>query len=115
MEAGTRLATATGETTRQAQAAVQQVHALISEISTATGEQSKGVVQVNAGMAALDGLTQQNAAMVEESNAASRTLKGEANALKDLVDRFLLERRDKLRPSTDKGTWKRSLQGKQAA
>ena len=85
------------------------------EISEFAENQANSLQKVSRSVAEMDVTTQQNAAMVEESNAASRTLKGEANALKDLVDRFLLERRDKLRPSADKGTWKRGLQGKQAA
>ncbi len=51
VDAGTALAQTTGETTRQTQAAVQRVRVLITEISTAAGEQSKGVAQVNAAVA----------------------------------------------------------------
>jgi aerotaxis receptor len=88
VEAGTRLAEMTGETTRQTQAAVQRVHALIREISTASGEQSKGVAQVNAGVAELDGLTQQNAAMVEELAAAASSLHGQAEVVSQAVRIF---------------------------
>jgi len=88
VEAGTRLAEATGETTRQTQDAVQRVHALIAEISTASGEQSKGVAQVNAGVAELDSLTQQNAAMVEELAAAASSLHGQAEVVSQAVRIF---------------------------
>jgi len=88
VEAGTRLAEATGETTRQTQDAVQRVHALITEISTASGEQSKGVAQVNAGVAELDSLTQQNAAMVEELAAAASSLHGQAEVVSQAVRIF---------------------------
>jgi aerotaxis receptor len=88
VEAGTRLAQTTGETTRQTQDAVRRVHALISEISSAASEQSKGVAQVNAGVAELDSLTQQNAAMVEELAAAASSLHGQAEVVSQAVRIF---------------------------
>ncbi len=88
VEAGSRLATTTGETTRQTQEAVHRVHALISEISAAANEQSKGVAQVNAGVTALDGLTQQNAAMVEQLAAAASSLHGQAEVVSQAVRIF---------------------------
>ncbi len=88
VEAGTRLAQTTGETTRQTQQAVQRVHALISEISLAAAEQSKGVAQVNAGVTELDSLTQQNAAMVEELAAAASSLHGQAEVVSQAVRIF---------------------------
>jgi len=88
VEAGTQLAEATGETTRQTQEAVQRVHALITEISAATHEQSKGVAQVNAGVTELDSLTQQNAAMVEELAAAASSLHNQAETVTQAVRIF---------------------------
>ncbi len=88
VEAGTRLAETTDQTTRQTQAAVKRVQALIDEISTATGEQSKGVTQVNASVAELDSLTQQNAAMVEQLAAAASSLHGQAEGVTQAVRIF---------------------------
>ena len=88
VEAGTQLAEATGENTRQTQAAVQRVHDLIVEISAASGEQSKGVGQVNAAVTELDGLTQQNAAMVEQLAAAASSLHGQAEVVAQAVRIF---------------------------
>ncbi len=88
VDAGTTLAQTTGDTTRQTQEAVQRVHALITEISTAAGEQSKGVAQVNAAVAELDGLTQQNAAMVEELAAAAQSMHGQAEVVTQAVRIF---------------------------
>ncbi len=88
VEAGTRLAETTGETTRQTQDAVRRVHALITEISTATAEQSKGVAQVNVGVTELDSITQQNAAMVEELAAAASSLHGQAEVVSQAVRIF---------------------------
>ena len=89
VDAGTALAQTTGETTRQTQAAVQRVRVLITEISTAAGEQSKGVAQVNAAVAELDGLTQQNAAMVEELAAAAQSMHGQAELVTQAARRRL--------------------------
>ena len=88
VDAGVKLAQATGDTTRQTQDAVQRVHALISEISAAVGEQSLGAVQVNGSVAELDGLTQQNAAMVEELAAAASSLSGQAAMVSESVRIF---------------------------
>ncbi|MFW9594439.1 MAG: hypothetical protein ACMV1D_02950 [Macromonas sp.] len=53
-------------------------------------EQSSGIVQINAAMANLDQMTQQNAALVEESGAAASSLREQAFVLKDSVNRFKL-------------------------
>ncbi len=66
------------------------VSALIGEISTSVDEQSSGIVQINAAMANLDQMTQQNAALVEESGAAASSLREQAFVLKDSVNRFKL-------------------------
>jgi aerotaxis receptor len=88
IETGTQLADATGITTRQTQEAVQRVHALITEISAATHEQSKGVALVNTGVTELDSLTQQNAAMVEELAAAASSLHSQAETVTQAVRIF---------------------------
>ncbi|MEN9891072.1 MAG: hypothetical protein RLY78_1367 [Pseudomonadota bacterium] len=88
VEAGSRLAETTGESTRQTQDAVQRVCTLIGEISNAAGEQSKGVAQVNEAVADLDNLTQQNAAMVEELAAAASSLNGQAETVARSVQIF---------------------------
>ncbi len=60
---------------------VRQVTTLIDEISTATGEQSQGIGQVNGAVTELDRMTQQNAALVEQSAAAASSLRLQAEAL----------------------------------
>ena len=88
VEAGSRMAEATSDTTRQTQEAVQRVHTLITEISNATSDQSKGAGHVNAAVADLDSLTQQNAAMVEQSSAAAISMGDQAVRLVDAVNVF---------------------------
>ncbi len=67
---------------------VQRVSSLIGEISTATREQSGGLGQVSQAMGRLDEVTQQNAALVEESTAAAMSLNEQASRLEGLVGVF---------------------------
>jgi methyl-accepting chemotaxis protein len=71
-------------------ASVQRVNDIISEISAAAAEQSSGLGQVNGAVADLDRMTQQNAALVEESAAAAESLKDQAGRLGGLVATFRL-------------------------
>ncbi|WKB55007.1 methyl-accepting chemotaxis protein [Eleftheria terrae] len=78
VEAGSRLVQDTGATVQQTVATVQRVSGLVAEISHASGEQAAGVTQLNAAMARLDSLTQQNASMVEPLADAAHRLQGQA-------------------------------------
>ncbi len=69
---------------------VGEISALISSISSSTETQSAGLQQVNASVNDMDKMTQQNAAMVEQSTAAARSLAGEAEDLTKLITRFKL-------------------------
>ena len=77
-----------GQTMGQLVAQVQRVSALIGEISTATREQSGGIQQVGQAVTQLDQMTQQNAALVEESTAASESLRDQSQRLSELVRVF---------------------------
>jgi methyl-accepting chemotaxis protein len=70
---------------------VQRVSDMIGEITAASSEQSDGIGQVNTAVANLDQMTQQNAALVEESAAASESLKEQARTLAHLVSTFKLD------------------------
>jgi methyl-accepting chemotaxis protein len=63
---------------------------IIGEISAAAVEQSQGLRQVNGTVTELDQMTQQNAALVEESAAAAQSLKEQAVRLAGLVSSFKL-------------------------
>jgi len=67
---------------------VQRVATLISEISGASTEQTSGIGQVSDAVTQLDQVTQQNAALVEESAAAAESLRHQAHNLLALVRRF---------------------------
>lgn len=71
---------------------VKRVNAIIGEISSATREQSTGIAQVNESVSQLDGMNQQNAALVEQSAAAAESLKHQADRLARSVSAFKLER-----------------------
>ena len=62
----------------------------MQQISSATREQSQGISQVNEAVTQLDTVTQQNAALVEESAAAAQGLKESAVSLGRSVDVFNL-------------------------
>lgn len=67
---------------------VQKVRDLISEIAGTSGEQSRGIEQVNVAVSQMDQVTQQNAALVEESAAAAASLAHQATALSAAVSNF---------------------------
>uniref|UniRef100_UPI002DD68C90 methyl-accepting chemotaxis protein n=1 Tax=Pseudorhodoferax sp. TaxID=1993553 RepID=UPI002DD68C90 len=90
VEAGSRLVTDAGSTMDEIQASVQRVSDIISEISAGAGEQSTGIAQANGAVSALDNMTQQNAALVEESAAAAESLREQAARLSSVVGTFKL-------------------------
>jgi len=69
---------------------VKTINDHIEAIAAATKEQSLGLSEINTAVNHLDQGTQQNAAMVEENNAASAMLAGETARLKQLVHQFRL-------------------------
>jgi methyl-accepting chemotaxis protein len=71
---------------------VQETGSLIAEISRATQEQSEGVAHVNQAVGELDGMTQQNSALVEQSAAAALSLKDQAERLSHAVAQFEVRR-----------------------
>ena len=91
IEAGSRQAEAAGQTMQQVVQAVQQVSAIIGEISTANQQQSGGVQQVGQAVGELDQGTQQNAALVEETAAAAQSLQQQAGELVRAVAVFRVE------------------------
>jgi methyl-accepting chemotaxis protein len=72
-------------------ARVNEINGLIAEIAASASEQSTGLLQVNTAVNQMDQVTQQNAAMVEESTAASHALAQEAEQLQRAVSRFQVE------------------------
>ena len=92
VEAGARLVAEAGKTMDELVGAVQRVKDIMGEITTATAEQSDGIAQVNIAIAQLDQVTQQNAALVEQSTAAAESLREQAIALNGAVGTFQVAR-----------------------
>ncbi len=88
---GVRFVHDTGEALKEIDAHVSTINSQIEAIAVSAREQSVGLAEINTAVNQLDQGTQQNAAMVEENNAASAMLMAEAAQLRQLVDMFRLE------------------------
>lgn len=88
IENGVSMVDKTGTALQQIVAAVAEIAALVSEMSEATTEQSHGLAEINTAVNQLDGLTQQNAAMFEETTAASHALTAQAKSLAETIGKF---------------------------
>jgi methyl-accepting chemotaxis protein len=88
VEAGSRLVEQAGATMDDVVVSVKRVTDIMGEITSAGMEQSAGIEQVNQAIAGMDAVTQQNAALVEEATAASRSMQEQAAALAQLVSVF---------------------------
>jgi methyl-accepting chemotaxis protein len=91
VQSGVKLVTATGEALGQIQNHVVKINEHVHSIATAAREQSTGLSEVNTAVNHMDQMTQQNAAMVEESTASSNRLADEASNLARLITRFKLD------------------------
>jgi methyl-accepting chemotaxis protein len=87
---GVQLVGQTGEALDRILGRVAEMSALAADISQATEAQATSIQQVNVAVAEMERTTQQNAAMVEQSTAAARSLTSEADRLGRLVGRFEL-------------------------
>ena len=93
VQAGAKLAEQAGASSAEMLGAVQGVHGIMEEIASASREQSHGIGQVNMAVTQMDEVTQQNAALVEESAAASASLQDQTLQLEQAMALFKLERR----------------------
>ena len=90
VNAGSSLVGEAGSSMSAIVESVQRVADIIGEIAVAATHQSEGIGQVNTAVSQLDGMTQQNAALVEESAAAAESLKDQAAKLATAVSVFKL-------------------------
>ena len=91
VEGGSRLVAQAGETMTEIVASVRRVSDIVAEITSAAAEQAGSIGQVGQSVSHLDQMTQQNAALVEESAAASQSLRDQAGRLTEAVSRFKLQ------------------------
>jgi methyl-accepting chemotaxis protein-1 (serine sensor receptor) len=85
---GSALAGEAGKTMTEVTQAVARVTDIMSEIAAASSEQSRGIEQVNLAITQMDNVTQQNAALVEEAAAASRSMEDQGQQLNEAVAFF---------------------------
>ena len=90
VQSGSRLVQDAGNTMGEIVASVQRVSDIIGEISAAAAEQSVGIGSVNVAVSQLDQMTQQNAALVEQSAAAAESLKDQSRQLATAIASFKL-------------------------
>jgi methyl-accepting chemotaxis protein len=94
VEVGGRLVNQAGVTMTDVVNSIRKVTDVVSEISEASGEQSKGVDQINQAIISMDEVTQQNAALVEEIAAAAASMQDQAVKLDQAVSVFIMETRN---------------------
>ncbi|MCM2973396.1 methyl-accepting chemotaxis protein [Larsenimonas suaedae] len=99
IDEGTALVRESGETLNEIVSSVSRVSDLISEISEAAREQTAGIDQTNLAITDMDQGTQQNAALVEQSAAASKLMQEEAERLAALMATFTLDASAESRPA----------------
>jgi methyl-accepting chemotaxis protein len=90
VESGVKLVRETGEALKTIERYVVTINQHMDAIATSSREQSLGLAEVNTAVNQMDQVTQRNAAMVEETNAASATLAGESRKLHELISQFKL-------------------------
>ena len=87
---GSTLAGQAGQTMDGIVASIDRVSGIMNEIVASSREQASGIGQVNQAITQMDGMTQQNAALVEESAVATRAMQAQAGQLSQLVALFQL-------------------------
>jgi methyl-accepting chemotaxis protein len=90
VESGVKLVRETGDALKTIQHYIITINQHMDAIATSAREQSTGLGEVNIAVNQMDQVTQQNAAMVEETNAAGATLATEATRLRELISQFNL-------------------------
>jgi methyl-accepting chemotaxis protein len=90
IETGATLVQDAGTTMTEIVRAVRGVSDVIGEIASAAGAQDEGIEQISVAVSDLDQMTQQNAALVEQSAAAAESLKEQGDRLHTVVARFQL-------------------------
>ncbi len=88
VDGGAKLVAQAGQTMSDVVSQIKRVHGLVGEIATASLEQSQGIEQVGHAVAQLDQVTQQNAALVEQSAAAADSMKHQAQKLAQTMSVF---------------------------
>ncbi|MCU6273508.1 Tar ligand binding domain-containing protein [Morganella morganii] len=94
VDTGAVLVERAGETMNEIVSAVTRVTDIMSEIASASDEQSRGIDQIGVAVTEMDRVTQQNAALVEQSAAAAASLEEQASRLTQAVSVFHIQGRE---------------------
>ncbi|WP_280529106.1 methyl-accepting chemotaxis protein [Burkholderia perseverans] len=89
---GNELVVRNGNTMDEINESIQRVYDIVGEIAEASHEQSRGIEQVNQAISQMDGVTQQNAALVEQAAAAALSLDEQTGRLREIVNGFRIDR-----------------------
>ncbi len=88
LKARVTVAASTGQSILKIVGMVGELAESMDELSLASSEQMQGFSQVSIAVSQMDGVTQNNAALVEESSSASQSLSEQAHALRTMVETF---------------------------
>ena len=88
VDSGARLVDQAGAAMREIVGSIERVTAIMNDIMASSSEQSDGIEQVNRAIMEMDGVTQQNAALVEEAAAAAQSMQDQALRLAKSVSVF---------------------------
>jgi len=88
---GAQLVDQSGKVLGEIVAGVKKVTDMMAEIAASSSEQATGIEEVNKALTSMDGVTQQNAALVEQASAAAQTLTDQAANLTELIARYRLD------------------------
>ena len=91
---GVRLVNQTGESLKGIVESINKMAEIIQQVASASQEQATGLAEVNSAVTQMDEMTQQNAAMVEETLAAAKSLAGQSGELAEKVAFFKVEETD---------------------
>lgn len=91
IESGNTLVGKSGETMKEVVSSIKRVNDIMSEIASASAEQSTGIEEISNAVSQMDEMTQQNAALVEEAAAAAESLQSQANQLTQRVAVFRVD------------------------
>jgi methyl-accepting chemotaxis protein len=89
---GVQLVNETGQALARIVGQIKEISGVVAEIAASAQEQATGLNEVNSAIGAMDQMTQQNAAMVEESTTASHALAEEAETLTQLTAQFQISK-----------------------
>jgi methyl-accepting chemotaxis protein len=111
VETGNRLVGEAGLAMQEVLKSVQSITAIMQEIATASAEQGNGIEQINMAVTQMDDTTQQNAALVEQTAAASASLQDQAQMLVKSISIFTLGNEGEAAPAVRRAATPRRLPG----